>query len=72
MKSTDGAATMRTVLDDTVYLGTRQFMDIRFAPSDPRVVWAAAKGYVLYKSTDGGEQFTRIMAVREAIYGVGN
>jgi photosystem II stability/assembly factor-like uncharacterized protein len=71
MKSTDGAATMRTVLDDTAFLGQRQFMDIKIAPSDPRVVWAAAKGYILYKSTDGGEQFTRITAVREMVYGPG-
>ena len=72
MKSTDGGTTQRTVLDDTAYLGTRQFMDIKFAPSDPRVVWAAAKGYLVYKSTDGGERFTRVTGVREAIYGAGN
>ena len=72
MKSSDGAATMRVVLDDTAYLNGRQFMDIKYSASDPRVVWAAAKGYLLYKSTDGGERFTRITAVREMIYGVGN
>ena len=72
MKSTDGAATMRVVLDDTAYLGTRQFMDLKFAPADARVVWAAAKGYILYKSTDGGERFTRITAVRDLVYGPGN
>ena len=72
MKSSDGAATMRVVLDDTAYLGTRQFMDLKFAPADARVVWAAAKGYILYKSTDGGERFTRITAVRDLVYGPGN
>ena len=72
MKSSDGAATMRILLDDAAYLGTRQFMDIKFAPADARVVWAAAKGYILYKSTDGGERFTRITAVRDLVYGVGN
>jgi photosystem II stability/assembly factor-like uncharacterized protein len=72
MKSSDGGNTMRVVLDDTAYLGTRQFMDIKFAPSDARIVWAAAKGYLLYKSTNGGESFNRITAVREVIYGAGN
>jgi len=72
MKSSDGAATMRVVLDDTAYLNGRQFMDIKYSASDPRVVWAAAKGYLLYKSTDGGERFTRVPAVRDMIYGVGN
>ena len=72
MKSSDGAATMRVVLDDTAFLGTRQFTDVKFAPSDARVVWAAAKGYILYQSTDGGERFTRVTAVRDAIYGAGN
>ncbi len=72
MKSSDGAATMRVVLDDTAYLNGRQFMDIKYPASDPRVVWAAAKGYLLYKSTDGGERFTRVPAVRDMIYGVGN
>lgn len=47
MKSSDGAATMRVVLDDTAYLNGRQFMDIKYSASDPRVVWAAAKGYLL-------------------------
>ena len=72
MKSSDGAATMRMVLDDTAYLNGRQFMDIKYSSSDPRVVWAAAKGYLLYKSTDGGERFARVTAVREMIYGLGN
>lgn len=72
MKSSDGLSTMRIVLDDTAYLNGRQFMDIKFSPSDSRIVWAAAKGYVLYKSTDGGEHFTRVTAVRDLIYGAGN
>ena len=72
MKSTDGLGTMRVVLDDTAYLGNRQFMDIRFSTSDPRVVWAAAKGYILYKSVDRGETFARITAVRDLVYGPGN
>ncbi len=72
MKSSDGGATMRVVLDDTTYLNGRQFMDLKFAPADARVVWAAAKGYILYKSTDGGERFTRVTAVRDLVYGPGN
>jgi photosystem II stability/assembly factor-like uncharacterized protein len=72
MKSSDGGATQRTVLDDTGYLGARQFMDIKFSAADPRIVWAAAKGYILYKSTDGGERFTRSTGVRDLIYGAGN
>jgi len=35
MKSSDGAATMHVVLDDTAYLGTRQFMDIKISRPIP-------------------------------------
>ncbi len=72
MKSSDGAATMKVVLDDTAFLGPRQFTDLKFSRSNPAVVWAAAKGYILYKSTDGGEKFVRVTGVRDAIYGSGN
>jgi hypothetical protein len=72
MKSTDGLNSARTVLDDTAYLNSRQFMDIKISERDPAIVWAAAKGYVLYRSTDGGERFERVTAVRELVYGVGN
>jgi len=71
-KSVDGLKTSRMVLDDTSRLGTRQFMDIKISKSNPEVVWAAAKGYYLYKSTDGGEHFARITAVRDLVYGPGN
>jgi len=68
-KSTDGLITSKVVLDDTQFLGTRQFMDIKISASDPHVVWAAAKGYYLYKSVDSGESFARITAVRDLVYG---
>lgn len=72
MKSSDGLNSARTVLDDTAYLNGRQFMDIKVSERDPAIVWAAAKGYLLYRSTDGGERFERVTAVRELVYGAGN
>jgi len=44
--------------------------DIKISESSPNIVWACAQGYFLYKSTDGGNSFTKITAVRDSIYSV--
>jgi photosystem II stability/assembly factor-like uncharacterized protein len=43
--------------------------DVEISTSQPEVIWASAKGYYLYKSTDGGKKFQKITAVRDLVYG---
>ena len=42
----------------------RVLCDIAFAPSNPTVVYAASRGYDVYKSTDGGRSFTALPSPR--------
>lgn len=69
MKSTDGLSTSRSTYNDTDLSPNQQMLDIEISQSNPNVVWACAKGYYLYKSTDGGESFTKITEVRDLVYG---
>lgn len=46
---------------------TVHFSDIVFAPSDPAIIYAIAVGYDLYKSTDSGETFAKIINLREDV-----
>ena len=69
MKSINGFASSQMVYDDASLSGVEQMTDIEISLSNPNVVWAAAKGYYFYRSTDAGNSFTRITAVRELIYG---
>lgn len=68
MKSTNGLQSASKVYEDPALDQTQQMLDIEIAESNPNVVWACAKGYFLYKSTDGGTAFTKITALRDSIY----
>ncbi len=46
------------------------FDDIVFAPSNNDVVYAVCKGYILYKSQDGGVTFTLIRNLRQDVLNV--
>lgn len=68
-KTTDGFATVQQVYNDTT-LATDQFVtDIKIAPSNGNVIWAAAKGYYVYRSTDGGTTWKKSAGVRDLVYG---
>jgi photosystem II stability/assembly factor-like uncharacterized protein len=67
-KSTDGLLSSRTVYEDAELTNAQQMLDIEISESNPNVVWACAKGYFLYKSTDGGDSFVKITAMRDSIY----
>jgi len=68
MKSTNGLLSVSAVYEDPALEPSQQMLDIEIAESNPHVVWACAKGYFLYKSTDGGNSFTKITALRDSIY----
>jgi hypothetical protein len=68
-KSTDGLLSSRTVFVDDQLTENQQMTDIKISLSNPKIVWACAKGYYLYRSRDGGETFTRLTAIRDLIYG---
>lgn len=67
-KSTDGLLNSRTVYEDAELTSAQQMLDIEISESNPNVVWACAKGYFLYKSTDGGNTFVKITALRDSVY----
>ncbi len=58
-RSADGAATWRLVLPTT-----RRVDDFEFAPSDPRIVYAATRGYDVYRSDDGGDTWRLLVSLR--------
>ena len=58
-RSTDGLANYVQVLNST-----ERINDIEFAPSDPTVVYAAAEGYDVFRSTDSGATFTLLVNLR--------
>ena len=68
-KTSDGFASQRETYNDPDLPESSQMVDIRISESNRDVVWACAKGYYLYKSTNGGESFTKITAIRDLIYG---
>lgn len=72
-RTTNGFQSTQTVYTDNDLsdVQPRQYMqDIKISESSPNIVWACAQGYFLYKSTDGGNSFTKITAVRDSIYSV--
>ncbi len=68
-KSTDGLQNTTTVYTDQNLDSTRQMVDIKISQANPNVVWAAAKGYFLYRTTDAGATWTKITAIRDSVYG---
>ncbi|MDA0986158.1 MAG: T9SS type A sorting domain-containing protein [Bacteroidetes bacterium] len=67
-KSINGLQSSVTVYEDSSLTSSQQMLDIEISESNPSVVWACAKGYYLYKSTDGGNSFVKITAMRDSIY----
>lgn len=61
--STDGGQTGNQVItqDDA------RITDVVFSPSDQKTVYAIITGYDLYKSTDGGETFQKLVNLRNDI-----
>jgi photosystem II stability/assembly factor-like uncharacterized protein len=68
MKSTNGLHSAVAVYEDASLTSAQQMLDIEISESNPNVVWACAKGYYLYKSTDGGNAFVKITAMRDSVY----
>ena len=74
--STDGLDTERKVIE-TEPVEDNEFSDIVFSPSDPNIVYAittgaypATAGYDLYKSTDAGESFSKIINLRDDVLNI--
>ncbi|HEY7568163.1 MAG TPA: hypothetical protein VH762_11365 [Gemmatimonadaceae bacterium] len=61
-RSTNGAATWRLVQPTT-----RRVDDFEFAPSDPRIVYAATRGYDVYRSDDAGDTWRLVVSLRPEI-----
>ncbi len=68
-KTSDGFATSQQIYNDTTLANDQYVTDIEIAPSNGNVVWAAAKGYYVYRSIDGGVTWTKSKGVRELVYG---
>ncbi len=64
--STDGLLSYTMVVNNN---GTT-FDDIVFAPSNNNVVYAVCKGYLLYKSEDGGGAFSFIKNLRQDVLNI--
>ena len=62
--STDGLNTESQVIST---FGQNHISDIVIAPSDNDIVYAITVGYDVYKSIDAGENFTKIINLREDI-----
>jgi hypothetical protein len=62
-RSTDGLTTDQLVLNTH----PNAIDDIVFAPSDPTVVYVAARGYHIYKSTDSGANFSLVKNIRDDV-----
>src|SRR5262249_53692872 len=68
-KTADGFDSVQQVYNDTTLSSGQYITDIKIAPSNGNVIWAAAKGYYLYRSTDAGVTWSKVSAVRDAVYG---
>jgi photosystem II stability/assembly factor-like uncharacterized protein len=68
-RTTDGFASVQQVNSDATLASGQIVADIEIAPSNPNVIWVAVNGYYLYRSVDGGTSWTKITAVRDAVYG---
>ena len=63
-RSTDGLQNFNVVLRDVT------IRDIVFSPSDPTVVYAAADGYLVYRSDDSGLTWRLVVNVRDEVLNV--
>ncbi len=66
--STDGLETSTVVIDNIQE--DNVFDDIKFAPSNTDIVYAVTKGYLFYKSTDGGLNWTIAKNIRDEVLDV--
>jgi photosystem II stability/assembly factor-like uncharacterized protein len=64
LRSTDGLQNFQVVLRDVT------IRDIVFAPSDPTVVYAAADGYLVYRSDNAGLTWRLMVNVRDEVLNV--
>ena len=69
LKTTDGFLTQAEVYNDPDLPSYSQMVDIKISQTNPNVVWAAAKGYYLYRTTNAGLTWTKITAIRDMVYG---
>lgn len=63
--SEDGLATWRAVANPGPF-----FEDVAFAPSDPNIVYAVTRGYLFFRSDDGGSSFTLLKDIRRDVLNV--
>lgn len=63
-KSTDGLATYNTVLTPP---GSEYVNDVEIAKSNSNIVYAGTSGYLIYKSANSGNSFTRVANLRSWI-----
>lgn len=68
-KTIDGFSGVQQVYADSTLAADQHLADIEISPSNPNTIWAASTGYYLYRSTDGGQSWSKITAVRDIIYG---
>jgi photosystem II stability/assembly factor-like uncharacterized protein len=61
-RSANGAATWRLTLPTA-----RRVDDFEFAPSDPRIVYAATRGYDVYRSDDAGDTWRLLVNLRQDV-----
>ncbi len=64
-KSNDGLKSYSGVLDLQMVV-----LDIEFAPSNPEIVYAACEGYDIYKSTDSGDTWNKLINLRSEIINI--
>jgi photosystem II stability/assembly factor-like uncharacterized protein len=69
LKTTDGFLTQTETYNDPDLPSFSQMVDIKISPTNPNVVWAAAKGYYLYKTANAGQTWTKITTIRDMVYG---
>jgi hypothetical protein len=69
-RTINGFQTTQVVYTDNSLISGQYMEDVKISESNPNIVWVCAQGYFLYKSTDGGDSFTKITAIRDSIYSV--
>ena len=65
--STNGWQSQNQVI---TLIGDQRISDVQFAPSNTNIVYVVTYGYVLYKSTDSGNSFTKIKDIRNEVLNV--
>lgn len=69
LKTSDGFLTQQEVYNDSDLPSTSQMVDIKISQTNPNIVWAAAKGYYLYTTSDAGRTWRKITTIRDMVYG---